>query len=105
MGHVTPSTALQGLQIGNKLVVIIEALIRGGDIDFKGDEISAMKSNHKLFCLWKRPPKHTDLVETEVAGQQPATKTNAQALRGTITRGQGEHRRAQSCPLHRVLGS
>ena len=33
-----------------------------------------MKSNHKLFCLWRRPPKHEDLVETEVAGQQPATK-------------------------------
>ena len=85
MGHVTPSIALQGLQISNKLFVIIEALIRWGDINFKGEEISAMKSNHKLFCLWKRPPKHTDLTETEVAGQEPATKINAQALRETIT--------------------
>ena len=29
---------------------------------FKGDEISAMKSNHRPFCLRGRPPKHSDPI-------------------------------------------
>jgi hypothetical protein len=58
---VTPSIALQIPQIAGKLLVIIKALIRKELRDirpFKGDGISALKSNHSYSVLEQASKAH-----------------------------------------------
>lgn len=108
--HVTPSIALQTLRITDKLLVITQALIRKKKTrkPFKGDEISAMKSNHRLFCFWRRLQNIQSPSHQSWQGSRQqllyVISNRRESCRETRPRGTAATRRPGATHLQRALG-
>lgn len=103
MGHVTPQLPFKVFQIGCNHTGIHK--VGGGDIKpFKGDEISAMKSNQSYSVSGEGLQNIQISLKQKWQDSSQQQKSTRELSREQSPEAGGEHRRAQSCPLHRTLG-
>lgn len=104
MGHVTPQLPFKVFQIGCNHTGI-HKVGGGGDIKpFKGDEISAMKSNQSYSVSGEGLQNIQISLKQKWQDSSQQQKSTRELSREQSPEAGGEHRRAQSCPLHRTLG-